>query len=112
MDPDFITQINLQLEDLERKMLNESASRCDFLKKIHTKQLDAAKNLLHYLVLRKEDVRELQDALHIAGLSSLASSESHIHSQLQSILMRLGKNYSPDELDNCDYLFSKKEIGR
>jgi len=110
MDPDIITQINLQLEDLERKMLNESASRCNFFKKIHTKQLDAAKNLLHYLVLRKEDVRELQDALHIAGLSSLASSESHIHSQLQSILMRLGKNYSPDELDNCDYLFSKKEI--
>jgi pyruvate kinase len=54
--------------------------------------------MIHYLTLRSQDIRELQDSLHKHGLSSLASSESHIHSQLQSILLRLGAHYTVDEL--------------
>ena len=42
--------------------------------------------------------------------SSLASSESHIHRQLQSILQRLGKVYAPDEFDACTYEFSRTQI--
>ena len=105
-----ITEIKQQLEELERKMQDEVRSRDLLFNEIHPKQQQAAKNFLHYLTLRNEDIRELQDKLHIAGLSSLASSESHIHSQLQSILQRLGKEYSDEELESCDYSFSKKEI--
>jgi pyruvate kinase len=47
-------------------------------------------NLLHYLALRSLDIRELQDSLHAFGLSSLASSESHIRGQLLAIFQRLG----------------------
>ena len=105
-----IAEIKQQLEELERKMKDETKALDFLFNKIHPQQQQAAKNLLHYLALRNEDIRELQDKLHISGLSSLASSESHIHSQLQSILQRLGKEYSDEELETCDYSFSKKEI--
>jgi pyruvate kinase len=42
----------------------------------------------------------------------LASSESHIHRQLQSILQRLGKLYSPADLDACTYEYNIKQIGQ
>ena len=110
MDPVAIAEIKQQLEDLERKMQDEIRSHDLLLNTIHPKQRQAAKNLLYYLTLRNEDIRELQDKLHIAGLSSLASAESHIHSQLQSILQRLGKEYKDEELEICDYSFSQREI--
>lgn len=110
MKPDPIQQIRQQLTELENKMLLETKKRQLLIKDIHPQQLPAAQNLIHYLTLRNEDIRELQDWLHIHGLSSLASSESHIHSQLQSILQRLGKHYSQDELDTCTYKFNLEEI--
>jgi pyruvate kinase len=54
----------------------------------------------------------LQDSLHVNGLSSLASAESHIHSQLQSILQRLGVNYPSKELDTCTYAFNLAQMGQ
>ncbi len=110
MSCQIITEIKQQLEELESKMITEVSTRHSFINKIHSKQQQAANNLLHYLTLRNEDIRELQDKLHISGLSSLASSESHIHSQLQSILERLGKKYNESELDPCNYAFIQKEI--
>lgn len=110
MMPAPIDDIKQKLEELENKMLAVTKCRQTLFKKVHSKQQQSAKNLLHYLVLRNEDVRELQDKLHNQGLSSLASSESHIYSQLQAILQRLGKEYSREELETCDYEFSRKEI--
>jgi pyruvate kinase len=60
------------------------------LEEVHASQYASASNLLHYLLLRSKDIRPLQDILHEHGLSSLASSESHIRSQLLAILGRLG----------------------
>ena len=112
MNFDPLHQINQQLTGLEKKMLAETGKRQVLLKNLHPQQYHAAQNLIHYLTLRNEDIRELQDELHMHGLSSLTSSESHIHRQLQSILQRLGKVYSPDELDTCTYEFSRKQIGQ
>ncbi|HSF45171.1 MAG TPA: hypothetical protein VLA58_04145, partial [Chitinophagaceae bacterium] len=67
----------------------------------------SAANLLHYLTLRSKDLQNLQDRLHVAGLSSLASSESHTMRQLQAILERLGEDISPAELSPCDYYFGR-----
>lgn len=102
--------VEQQLTELENKMLSEVEKRQSVFKNIHPEQIKSAQNLIHYLVLRNEDIRELQDSLHIQGLSSLASSESHIHSQLQSILQRLGKNYSPEELDPCTYEYTHEDM--
>lgn len=103
--------IEQQLTEIETKMLREEVKRNSLFKTIHSKQIDAARNLIHYLALRNEDIRDLQDQLHICGLSSLASAESHIHRQVQAIRERLGKRYDPDELDPCTYTFNHKQLG-
>jgi pyruvate kinase len=102
--------IGFTLEELEQKFDTAVNSRQLLLQSVHPSQQAAARNLLHYLCLRSGDVRSLQDQLHIYGLSSLTSSESHILSQLQAIRARLGKNYADDELSDCTYEFSKKEM--
>ena len=110
MKPYSLQQIRQELIVLEKKMLQETERKQQSFKHIHLHQYPAAKNLVHYLTLRSEDIRELQDSLHTLGLSSLASSESHIHRQLQSILQRLGKKYLRDELDACTYEFNREQI--
>jgi pyruvate kinase len=110
MEPYTLQQIRQQLIELEKKMLSEAEKMQMRFKNIHPQQQQVAQNMIHYLTLRNEDIRELQDSLHIHGLSSLASSESHIHSQLQAILLRLGIHYSPDEMDACTYEYSTKQM--
>jgi len=110
MQPDSIKQIEEQLAGLENKMGTEAQKKLSQPKNIHPSQLLAAQNMIHYLAFRNEDVRELQDALHTLGLSSLASSESHIRRQLQSIRQRLGKYYTDEELDTCTYAYSQLQM--
>lgn len=105
-----IESIREELLALEIKMATEVGLRLNMLQGLHPAQFESGKNLIEYLTLRKEDYRHLQDELHIHGLSSLASSESHIHRQAQAILERLGKSYAEEELDTCTYAFSKKKI--
>jgi pyruvate kinase len=110
MNNDHLQYIEQHLTELETKMLREEAKHNSLFKSIHSTQVDAARNLIHYLTLRNEDIRDLQDHLHIAGLSSLTSAESHIHRQLQAIRERLGKKYNPDEPDPCTYTFSHTQL--
>lgn len=110
MNNDHLPYIEQQLTELETKMQQEEAKRNSVFETIHSKQIDAARNLIHYLTLRNEDIRDLQDRLHISGLSSLASAESHIHRQVQAILERLGKKYDHEELDQCTYTFSHSQL--
>jgi len=56
------------------------------------------------------DIRDIQDQLHIQGLSSLASSESHIHRQLQELQMRLGRKYLKKHLNPVTYDFGKRKM--
>lgn len=61
----------------------------------------SALNLLQYLWLRKQDITKLQASLHRLGLSSIASSESHIHRQIQEVLLRLGSSLKKEDLADC-----------
>lgn len=105
-----LSTIRRQLEKLENKMLQIILTKQHLIHHVHSQQKQAIQNLLQYLILRNEDIRNLQDQLHNFGLSSLASAESHIHRQLQAILQRLGKNYSPGALNPCTHKFSLKQI--
>lgn len=78
------------------KRLNQTIAR------VHPGQKKSAINLIHYLVLRREDLRVLQDSLHDAGLSSLASSESHILRQVQAVLQRLGTEIPKKDISKRD----------
>ncbi|MCL4234929.1 MAG: pyruvate kinase [Deltaproteobacteria bacterium] len=48
-----------------------------------------AKNLLHYVALRRHDIRALQGRLAALGLSSMGRSESHVFSNLTAVLRLL-----------------------
>ncbi len=61
----------------------------DSLKNVNSQHLTGATNLIHYLGLRRKDVRPLQIKLARAGLSSLGRAESHVLPNLQAIITLL-----------------------
>ncbi|HWS87554.1 MAG TPA: pyruvate kinase [Pyrinomonadaceae bacterium] len=48
--------------------------------------VESARNLLHYLALRRHDLRGAQQRLAAMGLSSLGRSESHVKQNLEAVL--------------------------
>lgn len=79
-----------ELERINEIMLRTEQDFNYLVEKVHPSNRNNAINLLHYLALRSLDIRELQDTLHAYGLSSMASSESHIRGQLLAIFQRIG----------------------
>jgi pyruvate kinase len=53
---------------------------------IYPSHARSAANLLHYIALRRHDIRKLQNQLAILGLSSLGRAESQVLSTLDSVL--------------------------
>lgn len=78
----------------------------NLIESVHPSNTTSVTNLIHYLTMRSHDIRMMQDRLHILGLSSLASSESHTLSQVNSVLSWLGEKKDNDVL--CDYSFASK----
>ena len=100
------------LQVLEKKITNASSDRKKLISALHILQQKSGTNLIQYLALRNEDIRLLQDNLHQAGLSSLASSESHILRQIQSIRQRLGATLKAKEISHFDYYSAQNELNR
>lgn len=46
----------------------------------------SARNLIHYLALRRHDIRQLQERLAALGLSSLGRTESHVLAGIEAVL--------------------------
>ena len=51
-----------------------------------TAHQDSARNLIHYLALRRHDIRQLQEQLAALGLSSLGRTESHVLAGIAAVL--------------------------
>ncbi len=51
----------------------------------------SGRNLLHYLALRRHDLRPLQTSLAVAGLSSLGRAEAHTLSSVEALLHLVGR---------------------
>jgi pyruvate kinase len=47
---------------------------------------ESARNLIHYLALRRHDIRRLQEQLAAIGLSSLGRTESHVLAGIEAVL--------------------------
>ncbi|MDD2914815.1 MAG: pyruvate kinase [Gallionella sp.] len=94
------------LEILQRELMELAQSSAVTLQ--HTNQLHMASavNLIHYLGMRRRDMRPLQERLAAAGLSSLGRAESHVHTNLNAIigLLRcaLGKHQVDSLLPTAD----------
>ncbi len=57
-----------------------------YFESIPPEQQASARNLLHYLALRRQDLRQVQPTLAAHGLSSLGRTESHVRSSVASVL--------------------------
>ncbi len=56
---------------------------------LHPTYRQSARNLLHYLALRRHDIRPLQERLASLGLSSLGRAESHVLNSLDTVLRNI-----------------------
>lgn len=79
-----------QLTLLQSEMLELEASGVTGCAEGHPDHRGSAKNLLHYLALRRHDIRHLQSELAALGLSSLGRTEPHVMSALKAVLTVLG----------------------
>jgi pyruvate kinase len=59
---------------------------------VHPDHEASARNLLHYVALRRHDIRELQQKLASLGLSSLGRTESHVLSAVEAVLHLLSRS--------------------
>ncbi len=107
-----LKKLQHDLQVLEKKITNASLNHKKLISSLHQLQQKSATNLIQYLALRNEDIRLLQDNLHHAGLSSLASSESHILKQIQSIRQRLGASLPEKDISEYDYYHAQNELNR
>lgn len=66
---------------------------------VHANYQNSARNLLHYLALRRRDLRPLQLRLAARGLSSLGRAESHVLATIDAVLAILhrlvGRDWHP-----------------
>ena len=75
-----------QLLPLRQSMLQKERDLQGALLEVQANYRDSARNLLHYLSLRRVDLRPLQEQLAQLGLSSLGRSESHVLANLDKVL--------------------------
>ena len=74
------------LSQIRGEMQQEVKQAAVRLEKIHPNFQASARNLLHYLALRRRDLRPLQLQLAELGLSSLGRSESHVMATVEALL--------------------------
>ena len=83
-------------EDIEEALAELAAIRSDMvtstamlpsgLEEVHPNFRASAQNLLHYLAMRRRDLRPLQIRLAAMGLSSLGRAESHVMATVDAVI--------------------------
>ena len=84
---ELIEHLNL----LRSEMLELETSGLAGCGEVHPEHAPSARNLMHYLALRRHDIRHLQSQLAALGLSSLGRTESHVMSALHTVVNLLGR---------------------
>ena len=97
-DYSHLQELILQLNLLRSEMLELEASGLVGCAKVHPGHRASASNLMHYLALRRHDLRHLQSQLAALGLSSLGRTESRVVSALRAVVNLLGRLTGSEEL--------------
>ena len=84
-------QLIQQLNLLRSEMLQLEASGMLDSAGVHADHRASAVNLIHYLALRRHDIRQLQAQLASLGLSSLGRTESHVIGGLHAVMKVLNQ---------------------
>jgi len=98
-----LEKLSTELALLSSDMLELEASLLKRPLALHEAHRCSARNLAHYLALRRHDIRPLQSQLALLGLSSLGRTESHsltavqtVHGVLHALLGTNGSLPCPD----------------
>jgi pyruvate kinase len=86
-----------QLRVLRSEMLSLEASESIQSAAVHPEHRASAANLVHYLALRRHDIRQLQSQLAGLGLSSLGRTEPHVIGALYAVMNALQRLAGSDE---------------
>jgi pyruvate kinase len=84
-----IASIISQLQPIRLEVLQAEQHFREELHHVHLANLQSARNLIHYVSLRRHDIRELQEDLGRLALSSLGRLESHVIATLDALLALL-----------------------
>lgn len=90
-DADLVTRLHREVGDLKRDALSLEAASAATLEAIPVEHRESGRNLLHYLALRRHDIRQLQIELSHLGLSSLGRLEAHVMAGLSSVSATLSR---------------------
>lgn len=86
-----IRALSEQLDKIMERAEKLEARFTDALAQIHPDYRESARNLVHYVALRRVDIRELQEQLDYLGLSLLGRAEKNVMSTIRAIRNALGK---------------------
>ena len=114
------------LAELEQAMSRRESRHVEEIALVHPDHRADAANLMHYLALRRCDVRSLQRGLGERGLSSLGRCEPHVLATVESVRSALDPGTPPVPVppalsftagraaldDNTDALFGPRPPGR
>jgi pyruvate kinase len=85
-DPEVVAAAIDDLSALRADLVALPGRLDDSLRAVHPNHAAGATNLVHYVELRRHDVRALQDRLAWIGLSSLGRAESHVLANVDKVL--------------------------
>jgi pyruvate kinase len=88
-----------ELRELRSEMIHLAEHALGASATLHPTYRDSARNLLHYVALRRHDLRPLQSRLAALGLSSLGRAEAHVLGGIDAVLRVLhqlvGRSWQP-----------------
>jgi pyruvate kinase len=103
---DVLAGVLEELTALRAGIVAETRDAQHCIDAAHPRHRASARNLLHYLALRRRDLRPLQQRLSLLGLSSLGRAEAHVLATLDAVLALLrrvtGKPPAVDEPGGTD----------
>ena len=103
LEKDPLERLVTELNEIRVEMLELEAAEFARLSGLHHTQTESARNLIHYLALRRHDRRHIQEKLSLEGLSSLGRAESHVKASVDAIagvLRRLTNKPEPLRVDD------------
>jgi pyruvate kinase len=86
---DVLEALAVELAALRENILAGESEFAPWLERLHPMHAMSGRNLVHYLTLRRHDIRDLQQRLAQVGLSSLGRTEAHVQTILDRMLVLL-----------------------
>jgi pyruvate kinase len=88
-DVAVVRSLVAEVSALRERLLAAEIGRAEEIAAVHPMHRRSASNLVHYVELRNHDVRELQTALGMLGVSSLGRSEPYVLATVEAVLTAL-----------------------